>query len=168
MELFVKIDDDWKLLTLFTKSSILDVWRVCEYASAAWLRFAKPQWGLKIEIGVFFFPNVYSNSNLKLCFWLFIRIQIQILSTIRQNSYCKRNCYLLLTKTGYTAIKHVWNVAMKIGTNKIRLQWLFIEMTLAKIKWLDKYCVFCVRKLFDFSNFQILSSGAAWAEIQGT
>ena len=32
METFVKIND-WKLLTIFVKSSISDIWQVFEYAS---------------------------------------------------------------------------------------------------------------------------------------
>ena len=34
MELFVKIVNDWKSLTIFTKSFILDAWQGSKYASA--------------------------------------------------------------------------------------------------------------------------------------
>ena len=34
MELFAKIVNEWKLLTIFEKNSILDVWQGSEYASA--------------------------------------------------------------------------------------------------------------------------------------
>ena len=107
IELFVKIVSGWKLLTIFAKSFILDIWRGSEYASDP------NEWLKKVQIRIYmqsyqmwsYIKAIQINTVINNKTWNIIKLRFKISEKYKtlnvQAKPFKNNCKRVYYNTNY-------------------------------------------------------------------
>ena len=107
IELFVKIVSGWKLLTIFAKSFILDIWQGSEYASGP------NEWLKKVQIRIYmqsyqmwsYIKAIQINTVINNKTWNIIKLRFKISEKYKtlnvQAKPFKNNCKRVYYNTNY-------------------------------------------------------------------